>query len=215
MLRFYGYWDDRNSEFGEIHVLEIHYYLADDTIEIKEMIPENSGKDSGFMFLRRQRLPKLCQNLPKPGADAPFTILNVLGKGRFVADPLDCGKEDIDIYKEEDLAIGCVVNCYGRKIVLTDCDPFTKEYYRIKYGLEKITSLEIPKEEVEVVSVKVKDRELPPWNGFGTFEDSAQNCVTVELKPLLKDVRNFIKYDRYVKTWAVIKVPKSIEKKFI
>lgn len=115
-----------------------------------------------------------------------------------MADSLDCGKEEIDVYKEEDLAIGCVVNCYGRKIVLTDCDPFTKEYYRIKYGLEKITSLEIPKEELEVVSVKVKDRELPPWNGFGTFEDSAQNCVTVELKPLLKDVRNFIKYDRYV-----------------
>lgn len=129
MLRFYGYWDDRETEFGYIHHLEIHYYLADDTIEIKETVPENSGRDSGFMFLKRQKLPKLFKGLPGPGANSAFTVLNVLGK-RYVADPLNCGREETEIYKEADLAIGCVVNCFGRKIVLTDCDPYTKEYYR-------------------------------------------------------------------------------------
>lgn len=43
-----------------------------------------------------------------------------------------------DYYKQNDLAIGATVNVYGRKVVLTDCDPFTKEYYRVKYGLGKI-----------------------------------------------------------------------------
>lgn len=68
---------------------------------------------------------------------------------------------------------------------------------RVKYGLEKITPQETPKEHEEIKSVKLKDRELPPWNGFGSFEDSAQNCVTVEMKPLLKDLKNFLRYDRY------------------
>jgi hypothetical protein len=59
VLRFYGYWDDRESLSGMLHDLEIHYYLADDTIEIKENIPPNSGCDSGFMFLHRCKLPKV------------------------------------------------------------------------------------------------------------------------------------------------------------
>lgn len=163
---------------------------------MKETVPENSGRDSGFMFLKRQKLPKVFKGLPGPGADASYTILNVLGQGRFVTDSLDCGREDTEIYKECDLTIGGVINCFGRKIVITDCDPFTKQYYGVKYGLEKITPLEIPKEREEVKILKPKERELPPWNGYGSFEDSAQNCVTVELKPLLRDLRNFLKYDR-------------------
>lgn len=197
MLRFYAYWDDRETEYGYIHKLEIYYYLADDTIEMKEIISENSGLDSGFMFLRRQKLPKIYKGLPGPGANSEFTVLNVLGRGRYVADALDCGREDVEIYKECDLTIGGVINCFGRKIVITDCDPFTKQFYNTKYGLEKIIPLEMPKEKEEIKTLKPKDRELPPWNGYGSFEDSAQNCVTVELKPLLKDLRNFLKYDRY------------------
>lgn len=59
VLRFYGYWDDRESLHGVLHDLEIYYYLADDTVEIKEIIPPNSGRDSGIMFLQRSKLPKV------------------------------------------------------------------------------------------------------------------------------------------------------------
>lgn len=59
VLRFYGYWDDRDNLYGEIHNLEIHYYLADDTIEIKEILPENSGRDVGPLFLKRSKIPKV------------------------------------------------------------------------------------------------------------------------------------------------------------
>lgn len=196
VLRFFGYWDDRETEFGYIHHLSIHYYLADDTIEMKEFLPENCGIESGFMFLKRQKLRKVYKGLPGPGVDAHFTVLNVLVQERYIADPLDCGREENDIYKECDLTIGGVINCFGRKIVITDCDPFTKQYYNVKYGLEKIIPLEVPKDREEVKAVSVRERELPPWNGYGSFEDSAQNCVTVELRPLLRDLRNFLKYDR-------------------
>lgn len=195
VLRFFGYWDDRETEFGYVHVLDINYYLADDTIEIKENVRDNSGCDSGITFIRRQKLPKSFKGLPGPGADAPYTVLNVLN-GRYVVDPLNCGKDEVEIYRDWDLAVGGVLNCFGRKIVLTDCDRFTKQYYRLKYGLEEITAMEIPKDHEEVKVVRARDRDLPPWNGYGSFEDSAQNCFTVELTPLLKDLKNFLKYDR-------------------
>lgn len=202
ILKFYGYWDDRDNEFGILHHLDIFFFLSDDTIEIKDILPENSGQDSSPILIKRIKLPKVYTGLPAPGFDSPFTVLNVLGPGlqggRYIVDPLDCGREFVDYYSEKDLTIGGVINCFGRKIVITDCDPYTREYYRVKYGIDDFTPLEKPKEKSEPVVTKVSERELPPWNGFGTYEDSAQNCTTVEMKPLLKDIRKFLKYDRFV-----------------
>ena len=47
------------------------------------------------------------------------------------------GAVHVDYYKDSDLTIGAVVNVWGRKIVLCDCDDFTKEYYRTKYGISE------------------------------------------------------------------------------
>lgn len=50
--------------FGDSRDMELHYFLADDTVEICERIPNNSGRDAVPMFLRRQRLPKVKFNCP-------------------------------------------------------------------------------------------------------------------------------------------------------
>jgi len=34
VLRFYCYWDDRDEMFGDVRYMILHYYLADDTIEV-------------------------------------------------------------------------------------------------------------------------------------------------------------------------------------
>lgn len=47
------------SMFGDFRELILHYFLADDTIEILEKIPPNSGRDSVPIFLRRAKLPKV------------------------------------------------------------------------------------------------------------------------------------------------------------
>lgn len=57
VLHFTAYWDDQNTEHGYVHLLELRYYLADDTIEIKELQSE-AGGEPGFMFLKRGKLPK-------------------------------------------------------------------------------------------------------------------------------------------------------------
>lgn len=42
-----------------------------------------------------------------------------------------------DYYTSADLVVGAVVNVWGRKLVLCDCDDFTKEYYKTKFGIGK------------------------------------------------------------------------------
>lgn len=58
VLRFYGYWDDRGTENGTLHNLIVHYYLGDDTVQIKEVWWE-CGIEKGSMFTKRAKLPKV------------------------------------------------------------------------------------------------------------------------------------------------------------
>ena len=92
VLRFYCFWDDSESMFGEKRDLILHYFLADDTIEIREIIPPNSGRDAVPTFLRRGKLPKTVEDLKQPGVATDRTVLNVFGPtghgGRYILDSL-------------------------------------------------------------------------------------------------------------------------------
>lgn len=59
VLRFYANWDDRGTDFGDVRDLQVLFHLGDDTVEVKEIIPRNSGRWSNGMFLRRAKLPKV------------------------------------------------------------------------------------------------------------------------------------------------------------
>jgi len=70
----------------------LHYYLADDTVEIREVCPANAGRDSAPTFLRRGRLAKNAEPLRRPGELVDRTVLNVFGPtgkgGRYILDSL-------------------------------------------------------------------------------------------------------------------------------
>ncbi len=70
----------------------MHYYLADDTIEILEVLPPNSGRESSSTFLSRQKLPMEIVQMGKPGDKPTRTVLNVIGNfmdgGRYILDSL-------------------------------------------------------------------------------------------------------------------------------
>lgn len=61
VLRFYCCWDDTESMFGDPRELILHYFLADDTMEIYEVVPLNSGRDAIPKFLHRGKLPKVSK----------------------------------------------------------------------------------------------------------------------------------------------------------
>ncbi|XP_060830646.1 EF-hand domain-containing family member C2-like isoform X2 [Bombus pascuorum] len=225
VLRFYGYWDDTDNLYGVVHDLEIYYYLADNTMEIKENLPANSGRDSGSTFLRRMQVPKIFSEMGSIGTGDAFTILNVMGDdtshGYYTIDPLNAGKVRREYYKENELSIGAQVNIFGRIIVITDMDAFTKEYYRKKYGLDDFTPMERPRN-VGEICVKV-EKYIPPYNGFGSYEDSLGNCFSMIPQPPKTDVVKFLRYDKqgldsYVlrfRAQMISNVPANQDRQFI
>ena len=78
--------------FGDPREMVLHYYLADNTIEVVEILPQNSGRDAVPMFLHRGQLPKTVEPLRKPGEVTDRTVLNVFGPmghgGRYILDNL-------------------------------------------------------------------------------------------------------------------------------
>ncbi|XP_044180673.1 EF-hand domain-containing family member C2-like [Acropora millepora] len=195
VLRFYCLWDDCDNMFGDVREMELHYFLADDTVEICERIPNNSGRDAVPMFLRRQKLPKEPTSLRQPGEITGRTVLNVFGPmghgGRWILDSLKTGAVHTDYYHDSDLTIGSVINVWGRKFLICDCDEFTKEYYKSKYGVGDFESISF---KADPVSLPV--REIPPYNGFGSEEDSLATCLSLRPKPTRRDFKKFMEKDR-------------------
>jgi len=56
VLRFECVWDDSATPFGDVRQLTLHYFLADDTVEISEQVDNNSGRTP--FRLKRSALPK-------------------------------------------------------------------------------------------------------------------------------------------------------------
>uniref|UniRef100_A0A3B4AFN7 EF-hand domain-containing family member C2 n=1 Tax=Periophthalmus magnuspinnatus TaxID=409849 RepID=A0A3B4AFN7_9GOBI len=195
VLRFYGYWDDSSSLFGDVRDLVLHYFLVDDTIEIREVIAPNCGRDHVSKFLRRSKLPKLAPSgLLPPGAVTPRAVLNVFDSNqgkRFILDSLKTGAVKQEFYKDSDLTIGTELNVWGRRVTITDCDEFTKNYYRSKYGIEDFTPVQY-----KAPAAPKPSRYVPPYNGFGSEEDSLSSCQGLVPKPPQKDFHKFMTKDR-------------------
>lgn len=197
VLRFYCVWDDSHNMFGDPHVLVLHYFLANDTIEIIEKVAPNSGRDAFPVFLQRQKLPKQVETLKQPGVETKRTVLNVFGPmgygGRHILDSLKTGAINTENYNDVDLTLGGVINVWGRKVLICDCDEFTKQYYKSKYGIEQFNKVEIKQP-----TPSATKRDYPPFEGFqiGSEEDTLANCIDLIPKPPRKDFIKFMRKDR-------------------
>lgn len=92
------------------------------------------------------------------------------------------------------MKIGQILNVFGRKVVLTDCDAFTRDYYQKKYGINDFGSIiEKPKEMLSLESSNSDVKQVvPPYNGWGSYEDSAANCRSIELKMRQNNKKKFL-----------------------
>ncbi|XP_041856758.1 EF-hand domain-containing family member C2 [Melanotaenia boesemani] len=193
VLRFFCFWD--NPVYRDPQELVLHYFLADDTVSITEVIPSNPRRPTVSTFLRRGKLPKHAPaQMKQLGQVTDRTVLNVLASesqgARFMLDSLNTGAVDEDFYKDSDLVVGGKVNVWGRKVIITDCDEFTKNYYRSKYGIEDFTPVQY-----KAPLAPKPPMSVPPYNGFGSEEDSLSSCQSILLKPHKKDFHKFMKKD--------------------
>jgi hypothetical protein len=158
VLSFKCYWDDP-TRYGARNYYSMHYYLADDSVELLESQPRNSGRDPWPVFWRRNSLRKNPHVNPAPGMIEPDPVIN----------------------KPEDFIVGTTVNCYGREIFLYDCDAFTRDFFSQYLGIEQ-ESIKIP--DPKPVQVRLS---YPPHNGFGTEEDSLASCHYLTPRPQRRD----------------------------
>ncbi|XP_075910234.1 EF-hand domain-containing family member C2 [Petromyzon marinus] len=193
VLRFDCAWHDEEGP----RRLVLHYFLADDTVELRETLPPNSGRDAAPVFLRRGRLPKLApQPLRLPGASGDRTVLNVLGSvglgGRFILDSLKTGAPSEEFYTDGDLRVGATVNAWGRPLHLLACDGFTRQYLSDTYGAESVGAVASPPGSPP----RTPPPRVPPYNGFGSEEDTRHGCLSLVPKPPQKDFRKFVELGR-------------------
>lgn len=94
VLRFYARFDDLP--------FVIHYFLADDTVEIREVHHPNDGRDNFALLMKRQKLPKTFQ-VSQPGL-------------QHVGD---------QYYTWDEFEPGSCIESYGRQFYITGVDQFT------------------------------------------------------------------------------------------
>lgn len=89
VLRFSCFWDDTKKLYGEKRKFILHYFLASDTIEVREVLQPNSGRDPFPLLLKRSVLPSRS----RPGE---------------IVKPLDlmCGKY-VHVYSRDLLMVDC------------------------------------------------------------------------------------------------------------
>jgi len=131
VLRFYCVWDDRSKMFGDIHEIIIHYYLADDCVEVREINKQNDGRNSSSLLLKKQQLPKV------------FIDMNDI--------------ESSEKYCWSDFKIGSVINVLGRKCLIYDCDEYTRSYFMEHLGMsaDDLKPYNVPKEKAAQIPKQV------------------------------------------------------------
>jgi len=161
VLRFKGYWDDTTLYGARIYVTA-HFYLADNTMEINEAHCRNSGRDNFPVFYKRGPLNKENRINAYPGMLEP----------------------DANRYLPEDFLVGEHFYCWGRKIVIYDCDDFTRDFYKTYMGIDQAANI------LDVSDVPLTHATLPPppHNGVGPEADSLLNCLMLQPKPPKQDL---------------------------
>lgn len=132
-----------------------------------------------FFYLADNTVEIMRVNAKNDGRD---TFPKLLKRSKL---PKNGRVSDSDCYTWKDLAIGKTVNVFGRSMLIARCDDFTRQYYLSNgIALEDDMTLQMPEKKFEVKRV------IPPYNGFGTEEDSLRSCTgSLNPPPPKKDLQ--------------------------
>jgi hypothetical protein len=174
VLRFYCLWND-DKMYGEQRPYILHYFLADDTVEVLEVRQHNSGRDAFPALLARSKLPVNHNEI------AP----DVSKIGR----PDD---ENVQFLTEEMIRVGEYVNVYGRKLLVCGADNFTETFYINNYNM---SPEDFPRLNMEDHKVAVPKLAPPPYQGFGSEEDSFGSFLYLMPKVPKADFKKLMEND--------------------
>lgn len=168
----------------------IHYFLADDTIEVREVHFANNGKDHFPMLLKRSKVPKAF-NINQPGQNddkEPFITCDQFVNGEKI-------------------------QLFSRTFSLTGVDDFTGRYMKQKYGRYfDVNLIEEPQPSAPT------DVIIPPHNGFGDEQDSLGYVYKLNPVKPKKNFFKYVDNDGKILRWTArfnTQVPEDVDRKFI
>ena len=169
----------------------MHYFLADDTIEIRECHYPNDGTDSFSVCLKRNKLPDRFD-------------VNQPGQSHIDDNYLTCDEIRPDCPE---------INAYGCIYSITGVDVFTKDFYARNYGYEwplgRVEHAQPP---------EPAPRQVPPYNGFGDEQDTLGQQYKLEpqkpKKDFFKAMDNSDKILRFTARFNT-RVPEDVDRRFI
>lgn len=171
VLRFFAVWDDTEKLYGIKHRYTVHFFLADNTVEILESYERNSGCDPFPKLLNRAKLSK------DPTKQACAAVCDEETEESLATNAQN-------FYSWEDFAIGKHLHIFNRRILLLDADDTTRQWYQ-----EQSMPLAKP------IVVKDDPKAIPPFvppvhDGFGSEDDSLQSCYHLLPKAPLKSLES-------------------------
>lgn len=202
VLRFYAVWNDKDSRSSEIRPFIIQYYLVDDTLEVREVHKANDGRDPFPVLIRRHKVPKNRYDV-KSTFPSIFMELS--------------DSETSGYFRPHDFGIGQTVSIYNREFTIYDMDNFTKAFYYQNLGITDFT----PLRDENVIGGKSEPyakMDIPPYNGYGSLEDSLQNCLHLVPEPPRKDYLKMLEnQNRVLRYEAVLDTdnPEDQGRKFV
>ena len=160
--------DDTRTD-GTPRAYAVHYFLADDTVEVLEVLP--AGVDDYSKVLKRQRLPK-----PSAAAGGGFGVGIRPASQDTIRRGGVAGRVDW-----RDLRVGGEVNVFGKVLTLRDCDESTKRWYVSELGVDEAMFAPVP---APAPPARASRAEPPPnVSGIGSDADSLQYCLRLVPKP--------------------------------
>merc|ERR1719421_264155 len=169
VCRFFAVLDDLSTPQFERRPFTIHYFLSDDTVEMREQYPLNSGRDNFPVFFRRAKMPKDTAR---------------------VAGPLEPPMRDSDFVKLSDFAVGKRINLSGRSYLVYDADDFTREYFDSVMGAGLLD-----KKDVRLPEGSHPRAATPPYTGYGSWDDSMSSVLHLIPKVPKKDFEKLYNND--------------------
>lgn len=172
VLRFFAVWDDTDKLYGIKHRYTVHFFLADNTIEILESYERNSGCDPFPKLLNRAKLSK------DPAKQACAAVCDEETEESLAKSALNA------FYSWEDFSIGKHLQVYNRRILLLDADDTTRQWYQEQS--QPLAKAIVVKDDPKALSPFVP----PAHDGFGSEDDSLQSCYHLLPKAPLKSIES-------------------------